>query len=328
MVFDAMLTARFPFIAAVLVLGAAPVAQAQIQTSQVLDDQWFTGPLVATSPALPKAGLFVLEPYVITTLNTGRFLANGHHARGSNQARTASINPFVEYGITDRLTITASPTINYAWNDAATTRGAVASDLPVNLKYRFLDQEANTAHPSATVILGISFPTGPFDKLGSGLEGTGHGVYYARQGAVLQWYTNTYGNHPLRIRLWGFLEEPLNNPTVRDLNVYSTSRGFRGTAKPGLNATIGISPEYALSQRWVLAADLFRSYADGAGVSGTNNGTPFSTNSGSSASWVVAPGIEYNWSPRYGVITGVQLNVAGHNTRSYVAPQIALNIVF
>ncbi len=321
------MTVRLPLIASLLILGATS-AQAQIQTSQVLDDQWFTGPLVAPSPALPKAGLFVLEPYVITTLNTGGFMANGHHVGGSNQPRTTSIIPFAEYGITDRLTIAMAPAVSYGWNGTTTTRGAVASDLPIDLKYRFLDQEVNTLHPSVTVSLGISFPTGSFDKLGSGLEGGGSGAYYARQGAVLQWYTNTYGNHPLRVRLWGSLAEPLNNPTVRDVSVYNTSPGFRGTAKPGLNAAIGISPEYALSQRWTLAADLFRSYAGGAGVSGTNSGTLFSTNFGSSASWVIAPAIEYNWSPRYGVIAGVQVNFAGHNTSSYVAPQIAFNIVF
>ena len=175
---------------------------------------------------------------------------------------------------------------------------------------------------------GVSFPAGPYDKLGSSLEKIGTGVYYARQGGVLQWLSNTYGNHPLRIRLWGELQEPLNNPTVHDLSVYGTMPGFNGKAHSGLTATFGISPEYALSQRWVLAADIFRSYADGPSVSGFYNGSTLNTSQGSSGSWAVAPAIEYNWSPRYGVIAGVQLNFAGHNTSSYVTPQIAMNIVF
>ena len=327
-----MIAFRSVLVAASLAIGVGSLARAQepqIQTSQVLNDQWFTGPLVAPSPALPKAGLFVLEPYVITTLNTGSYLANGHHVGGSNQSRNAGISPFVEYGITDRLTIDATPEISYGWNDQTTTRSAVASDIPVDFKYRFLDQVVNTATPSATVSLGMSFPSGPYDKLGSGLEGTGTGVYYARQGGTLQWLFDTWGNHPLRIRLWGSIEEPLNDPTVRDVSVYGTGPGFFGKAKPGINATVGISPEYALTQRWVLAADIFRSYADGAGVSGANvNGSLFSTHPGSSGSWAVAPAVEYNWSPRFGVIGGVQLNFAGHNTSSYVAPQIALNMVF
>lgn len=327
-----MIAVRSVLIAASLAMGVGSLARAQepqTQASQVLNDQWFTGPLVATSPALPKAGLFVLEPYVITTLNTGRYLANGHHVGGSNQSRNGAILPFVEYSITDRLTIDAVPQINYGWNEHTTTRNAVASDLPVDLKYRLLDQVVNTATPSATVSVGMSFPTGPFDKLGSELEETGSGVYYARQGGTLQWLFNTWDNHPLRVRLWGSVEEPLNHPTVRNVSVYGTGPSFFGKAKPGITATVGISPEYALTQRWVLAADIFRSYADKASVSGTDiNGNLFSARPGSSGSWAVAPAVEYNWSPKYGVIAGVQLNFAGHNTSSYVAPQIALNIVF
>lgn len=329
-----MIAVRFVLIAASLAIGVGSLARAQepqTQASQAVNDQWFTGPLVAPSPALPKAGLFVVEPYIITTLNTGSYLANGHHAGGSNQSRYGALLSLVEYGITDRLTIEALPQINYGWNDQATTRGAVASDLPVDLKYRFLDQVVNTATPSASVSVGISFPIGPFDKLGSKLEesGPGSGVYYARQGGTLQWLFNTWDNHPLRVRLWGSLEEPLNHPTVRDVSVYSTKPGFFGKAKPGITATVGISPEYALTQRWVLAADIFRSYADGASVSGTDiNGNLFSARPGSRGSWAVAPAVEYNWSSKYGVIAGVQLNFAGHNTSSYVAPQIALNIVF
>ena len=73
-----MKISQFCLWAAILMIGTGSVAEAQqpdIQTSQVLNDQLFTGPLVAISPALPKAGLFVLEPYEGVTLNTGNYLA-------------------------------------------------------------------------------------------------------------------------------------------------------------------------------------------------------------------------------------------------------------
>jgi hypothetical protein len=112
------------------------------------------------------------------------------------------------------------------------------------------------------------------------------------------------------------------------LSVYDTPAGFHGKADPGLKATFGISPEFALTQQWVLAADIFTSYTGGTNVSGFG-GTGFvNLNEASSNAWAVAPAIEYNWSPRYGVIAGVVFSFAGHNTSSYVEPQIAVNIVF
>jgi hypothetical protein len=322
---------RTTLLAAALVAATASFAQAQepvVQTSQVLSDQWFTGPLEASSPALPKAGMIAIEPYEVVQFNTGSFNANGTHVTGSHQARTESLSSLFEYAITDRLSIQTFPTLNYAWNDQNTSRGILASDLPIELKYRFVNQVVNTPIPSATLNLGVDFPTGQYQKLGTGLDSTGSGAYYATQGGTLQWLFNTPGDHPLRIRVWGSIAEPLDNPTVRDISSYGTPPGFRGTAKPGLNGTVGISPEYGLSQRWVLAADILNSYSGGPSVSGFT-GTGFvNLRSGSSDSWAVAPAVEYNWSPNYGIIAGVLFNFAGHNASSYVAPQIALNMVF
>jgi hypothetical protein len=124
------------------------------------------------------------------------------------------------------------------------------------------------------------------------------------------------------------LQEPLNNPTVQDLSVYDTPANFHGTANPGLLATFGISPEFAITQRWVLAADIFNSYTGSTTISGFSNTGYLNTNEASSSAWAFAPAVEYNWSPKYGVIAGVVFSFAGHNTSSYVEPQVAVNIVF
>jgi hypothetical protein len=146
----AMMTFRSILPAAVATLASCSIAQAQqleIQTSQILKDQWFTGPLVAPSPALPQAGLFVIEPYAGLTFNTGKYLDNGGHQSGSDQARTASVFPLIEYAITDRLTIQTVPQVNYAWNGKTTTRGIIGSDLPVELKYRFVGHVQRWCEP-------------------------------------------------------------------------------------------------------------------------------------------------------------------------------------
>ena len=307
---------------------AQEVSQTSIE-QQTVSNQWFTGSLVSPSPALPKAGLVAIEPYDIVTLGTGYYDASGHHHGGSDNARTETGLSLFEYGLTDRLSIETIPADNFSWNSTNTSRGQRVSDLPIDLKYRVLNANTVTGAPSVTFDLGMEFPTGSYDRLGSGLDGTGGGSYNLRQGITLQSLFDTWGNHPLRIRVWEQFQLPLTHPSVKDVSVYGTGTGFDGTAHPGSQWAAGISPEYGLTQRWLLATDIVYTYADGSRVRGTDaGGDNVNFSSGSSKSWSFAPAVEYNWSPLYGIIAGVQFSFAGHNTSSYVAPQIALNMVF
>jgi hypothetical protein len=51
-------------------------------------------------------------------------------------------------------------------------------------------------------------------------------------------------------------------------------------------------------------------------------------NSGSSASFGVAPAIEYNWSPAIGVLLGTRVIFGGHNSSGSVTPAVAINYVY
>nr|WP_294529655.1 hypothetical protein [uncultured Rhodopila sp.] len=52
-------------------------------------------------------------------------------------------------------------------------------------------------------------------------------------------------------------------------------------------ATFGISPEFALTQRWVLAADIFNAYSGTTTVSGFSNTGYLNMNEASSTAWAV-----------------------------------------
>ncbi|MGB7496511.1 MAG: hypothetical protein WBR26_03835 [Candidatus Acidiferrum sp.] len=52
------------------------------------------------------------------------------------------------------------------------------------------------------------------------------------------------------------------------------------------------------------------------------------TKGAGSAQTLLAPAIEYNFSAHVGIIAGAEFSVAGRNTSSYIAPQIALSISF
>jgi len=41
-------------------------------------------------------------------------------------------------------------------------------------------------------------------------------------------------NHPMRLRFWGDLYEPLGSVPVQNVSVYGTTLGFQGQANPGI----------------------------------------------------------------------------------------------
>jgi hypothetical protein len=316
---------------AFLVLIAAGLSHnARAQTAdETVANQWFTGSLEAPSPALSKGGSFAMEPYAIYTSNTGAYNDGGGHysvAHNLNQAQSVTM---LEYGITNRLSIQVLPSFAYSWNNQTTSSGVGAGDLPLDLKYRLIDENDKTGSPSVTFDLGMNFPIGAYDRLSTQLDGLGTGAYTVKEGLLLQSLFDTWGDHPMRLRLFGAAYEPLTDVSVHDLSVYGTAPGFLGQAAPGFAADVGLGVEYGLNQRWVVAIDLVENYADGFRLNGTDAaGDSVHAHTASSTNLGLAPAIEYNWSNSVGLIAGVEFSVAGRNTASYIAPQLALSISF
>lgn len=72
-----------------------------------------------------------------------------------------------------------------------------------------------------------------------------------------------------------------------------------------------------------------QNYADGTHLTGANAAGDFvNSHAGSSVGFALAPAIEYNFTTNVGLIAGIEFSVAGRNTSSYIAPQIALTIAF
>jgi len=306
---------------------AAMPASAQTAVS-VADSQWFTGPLVAPSSGPSKAGIFEIEPYAIFTGDTGAYGPNGSHQSVPHDARTAQSVIDVEYSITDRLTIDLLPSAADVWANQTTSREVGVGDLPVTLKYRFIDADTATGAPSVTGFLGMSFPTGAYDRLPAAGLALGSGTYTAREGVLLQSLFEV-GGHALRLRLYADAYEPLSSPTLAGISAYGTLQGFHGRAAPAISADGGLGIEYGVTQQWVLALDLVQNYSNAASVTGAIGDAVFATTEGSSSSaFSLAPALEYNFNANVGVVAGVQFSVAGRNSSSYIAPQIALTMAF
>jgi len=318
-------------LAAVCLLAFSGVASSQDNLSNVGDaavqNQWFTGSLEAPSPSLPKAGMVALEPYAIFINPTGAYDNGGHHYGVSDQANQFQSVLVFKYGITDRLTVEALPSVSHISSQRNHFTGV--GDLPIELEYRFNDENSRTGWPSLTASFGVTLPTGDYERLSSASNGLGSGVYLLKEGLLFESLFDTADDHPVRIRVYGAAFEPLDHADIDGTSTYGTDRGFRGNVMPGVSFQAGIGAGYAFTQRWVLALDVLQNYGKSFRTKGVDSGGfAVRTRSASTASTAIAPAMEYNWSGSVGLIAGVEFTTAGRNTGSYVSPQIALAVSF
>jgi hypothetical protein len=313
---------------ALLGLGLPSATNAQ-QADLAVRNQWFTGSLEASSPALSKAGALAIEPYFIFQSNTGTYDNHGDHVAGTDNISEVQSFVVLKYGITNRLSVQALPSVGHVWNDLGSSDGIGFGDLPIELEYRFKNENGRTGSPSITGSFGIGLPTGGYDRLGSTLDGFGSGVFTAKQGIVVETLFDTRGGHPVRARLFGAIYEPLASASVRDVSVYGSAAGFHGNGQPGVSGQIGFAAGYAFTRRWVIALDIVQNVAAPYRLYGVDvSGEPANSRGKERLSTALAPAIEYNWAVNAGLIFGVEASVAGRNSASYVAPQIAVALSF
>lgn len=300
---------------------------ADIPGDAAVQAQWFTGSLEAPSPALPQAGILAIEPYFIYSTNTGAYDDRGGRQSVPNDSSQAQSVTVFKYALTDRLSIEALPSAAHRWSDRDRYSGI--GDLPVEFEYRFNDENNKTGWPSVTASLGVSFPTGKYNRLHSPLDGLGSGAYTAKEGILFQSLFDTYDHHPVRLRFYAAAFEPIGDASIRDVSTYGTVLGFRGNARPGFATEFGVGGGYALDQQIVLALDLEKNATNGLRLNGMYPTAGLVQTLGDrSSSLAVAPAVEYNFSGNVGIIGGVELSVAGHNSSSYVAPQVAISMAF
>lgn len=301
-----------------LLLPLTAAADESPMDAAIIQAQGWTGSLLAPSPAPPGTGVFALEPYMEAKLSAGSFDALGtlHSLPIVNNRYTQYSS--AQFGLTDNLGVQALPAFS------ATPGGHLGlSDLPTRIKYRWFGRgEVGFWHPALTTSLGITIPTGAYQRLHSSAEGFGTGAWFGTFQAQMQNFF-TIDDHPNRARIWTTIAQPLGAVSVHDISSYGTAAGFSGTALPGATAEVGIADEFALDRHWVLALDLAQDFARAAHVHGA--GAPSLQ---ANSNFVVAPGLEYNFATWIGVIGGIEITPKAHNAGDAVIPQMALNMFF
>ncbi|TBR40785.1 transporter [Dyella terrae] len=286
---------------------------------QPLGDAWWTGPMLANSAATLPQGHFLLEPYLYDVTST----------HGDSYGSLT----YMQYGLTDRLTVGLVPTFGYNRVDNGPNSSGVGwGDSSVQAQYRLHQFQEGSWVPTMSVMLQETFPTGKYDRLGDRpADGFGSGA----ASTTLQLNTQTYFWMPngriLRMR-FNVGQTWSRSATLHDVSVYGTPEGFRGHAKPGDSLLVNAAWEYNMNRHWVLALDLTWRHTNGTPVDGVvmhGDGTveDYHARAGSSVTWGIAPAIEYNVSGNLGFLFGVRVLTGGFRTTTSITPAIALNYV-
>jgi len=292
------------------------------------DDAWWTGPLLAPSAASLPQGHALIEPYVFDVVTTGRIDRSGAHHSAPADQEVGSLT-YLLYGLTDRLTLGMIPRFFYQDPAGApNSSGVGVGDLTLQAGYGLTRYQEGSYVPALAFVVDETLPTGRYDRLGRASDGVGAGTYATGLSVYSQDYFWMPNGRILRARL-DFTYTLSSSVNVQGASVYATPEGFYGRAYPGDGMTVDAAAEYSMTRNWVLAMDVIYQYNANTHVRGSAPGVAVvEADSGSSYSVGFAPGIEYNWSARAGVLLGVRIISIGRNIATTVTPALAVNLVF
>ena len=297
-----------------------------------MDDAWWTGPLLAASASTLPRGHFLVEPYLYDVITYGAYDQQGRRA-GTPHANDFGSQSYLLYGLVDRVSVGLIPRFGYQDpSQGSASTGIGVGDLSVQAQYRLTQFQVGHWLPTSSLVVAETLPTGRYDRLDSHPgDGFGMGAYTTTVSLYTQDYLWLGNGRILRTRLdvsYGISDRV----TVEGVSVYGTTAGFQGHASPGNSFTADWSLEYSVTSNWVLALDVVYTQSATTGLAGSySNGdgvlaSEIQLSSGASHSLGFAPAIEYNWTPRIGIIAGVRSISFGRNTSISVTPVAALNM--
>jgi hypothetical protein len=293
-----------------------------------MNDAWWTGPMLANTPATAPRGHSLAETYLYDVTTQGVYSAKGVRQAAPHANSYGSLT-YLIYGLSDKTGFGVIPTAGYNTATAEpSSSGPGLGDFTVLLQRRLTTFHPCGRMPIVSVAVEQTLPTGRYDHLSQVNNGFGEGAWTTEPELLSQMYFWLPNRRILRTRL--DLSDAFSHAVnVRDASVYGTTVGFRGSARPGSSFALDNSWEYSMTRSWVLATDITYRNSGNTRVTGwyANNPGAVVFNSGWSDAWGVAPAVEYSWKPYLGVLLGVRLIPAGHNTSETITPAIAINFV-
>jgi hypothetical protein len=310
---------------AALVAGIVPAAALAAPDPSEAN---FTGPLVTPAVNTLPTNTFNVEPYLIHTNTRGWYDGDRNRHAEKPTARQWQVAVPVIYGLTDNISVQLTLNAVRTSVDGQHSDGLRMANSLVRVQTRLKAPEADGTGLVLAASIAQRLPTGRYHHLETNpLNGVGTGemrTTLALGAQQLHWLTN---GHALRWRGQLAWSPSPGRVALRGPSVYSTPVGFRGHARSGQAWNASAAAEYVLNARWVLVGEGIWNRASGTRLDGTASGYGTYTYP-SGHSFSLAPAVEYHFSPKVGLIAGVQFTVGGRNATDFVAPQVALNMVF
>lgn len=291
---------------------------------------WFTGPLFAPGGKTAPPNHFNFEVYGFYTDYFGTYNNNWSSENSREHLYTAQAIPILTYGLTD--TIDAQFNIPYAENRTRHIFNRHIGDVAATLGFQLYQQGINNWFDLRLTVQEI-FPTGRFDDLNptnQGVDGTGVGSY--QTGVALNFqHLMLVGNHHVRQR---FVVNYVGSTSanIHGTSVYGGNIGTRGSINPGNLFSLDWAGEFQVTRNWVAVMEAFyfyrtkRTFSGFAGID--EDGNLYDLTQGSASIISLAPAIEYNFSPHYGIIAGVWFPLRGKNISDFISGVVAFNAYF
>ena len=310
-----------------LALAAPAFATDAPAGRQAVSDAWWTGPILASGASTLPKGHALIEPYLYDAKPYGAIDGDGKRHDVPDADGFGSLT-YLLYCVTDTFTAGVIPRFGYARTKAGSSSGVQLGDFTVQGQNRLTQWKEGGRTPTISVLLQETLPTGRYDRLDDRPhDGFGSGAYATTLGVNSQTYFWTPNGRILRTRL-NLAYTVSGHADVEGVSVYGTPTGFDGRAKPGDSFNVDLAFEYSITRQWVAALDLAWQRDASTKVSGVDGaGVAYARRSPVSQALILAPAVEYNFSPAVGVIMGARIVPAGRNVTASVTPVIAVNYV-
>lgn len=276
---------------------------------------WMVGNIFSASGFVVPAGHFKIQPTLLTRSSQSSY-NNAWNSVDATQLLNISSSILFKFGITSFMDGFVRFESTYNQTSGASTFGF--DDLVAGLDVQLYRYPIDSWLPAVKLTVTQFFPTGSYQRLNPAKKRTdaiGTGSFASEIGLAASHIYRLRGIHYLDLRF--YTRYRFSFPvSVHGFNTYGGSYDTNGTVFPGQLFVLGSGLQLSLSQRWTLAFDtryeqsLKRRFS---GIAGTGE----QMTKPASDRLILAPQLEYSWSPDMGLVAGSWFTVRGRNTRAF-----------
>jgi len=307
------------FVIAPFCLFADTGANVEISTT----GPWLTGPIITTSAFTIPKGHFNIEPYIFFAETNGTYRSNGHIHENREIPKAVNISIPIQIGLTDKIDLTITPTLNYNYNVGKEYVGV--GDLNIGPSYQLMRQNKDWYGLTWKVGFTQLFPCASYqnlDPIFSGNDGGGAGAWATSLYTAAAKLIHLEQEHYLNLRS-AFTTIFYVPKKVHGANSYGGDATTNGYLAKGVSVVLDLAFELTLTKNWALALDMENQYTTASKFQGTTI-LPVG-NPKDSYKLSFAPAMEYNFSSGLGIIAGCWFTAYGLNTSAFRNVVIAVN---